>query len=843
MKPYWSREPAELLMELNSGSSGLSLSTAIELLRRNGENTIASQNGSGTLSLLHRQFANPLVLILVFGAGVSLIVNEWTEAATILLIVVGSTLLGFYQESKASRAIERLRQTLALQVTVIRDGEQQSIDAKKIVSGDVILLSAGNLIPADGIVLESNEFLVSQAALTGESFPVEKRTGAVAETATLPERTNTVFMGTSVRSGTARVLIVQTGQQTEFGRIARRLTDVEEETDFSRGIREFGYLLTRIMFFIVMFVVVVNLLLHRPPLESLLFAVALAVGLTPELLPAIVSVTLSVGARRMAVSGVIVRRVEAIENLGSMDILCTDKTGTLTTGIVELESAVDPSGCRSDNVMRLATINARLETGIANPLDEAIVAAASTRNIEIHAIKKIDEVPYDFVRKRLTIVVAENDFSSSHVMITKGAFDNVLECCDRIATQAGPQRITESDRQRLQAYYKAKGSAGYRVLGVATKEVSGQPGYCRSDESAMLFEGMLLFLDPLKEGIAETIREFERLGIAIKIITGDNRHVAGHVGEAVGLSTSRILTGDKLAETRTEALWNLAEQTDIFAEVDPQQKERIVQALQHRGHSVGYLGDGINDAPSLHTADVGISVDQAVDVARESADIVLLERNLSVLLDGIVCGRRTFANTLKYISITTSANFGNMISMAVATLFLPYLPLLARQILLNNFLSDFPSIALSTDRVDSESTQSAGCWNIKRIRSFMILFGLISTVFDLLLFFILLVLFQTTEALFQSTWFVVSLLTELGVVFILRTHLPVGRSWQSRPGRWLVISSGFVAALAIALPYSGPIARLFNLVPIPGSLFASGLIVLAIYLCTTEIVKRWFFRD
>ena len=581
-----------------------------------------------------------------------------------------------------------------------------------------------------------------------------------------------------------------------------------------------------------------NLLLHRPLIDSLLFAVALAVGLTPELLPAIVSVTLSAGARQMAKRGVIVRRLEAIENLGSADVLCTDKTGTLTKGVVELNAAVDSEGLPSDRVFAYALTNSRLETGIDNPLDAAIKAAAEQRALAPADPEKIDDIPYDFARKRLTIVIKDGEGSEPHLIITKGAFDTVIACCESIVLGAGTQPLDALRRDALREYYRAKGEEGYRVLGLATKRTAAKTHYDRPDETDMVFEGFLLFFDPLKEGIDATVRELERLGIAIKIVTGDNRHVAAHIAAAVGLDPSRLLTGKQLNDMRQEALWHLAEKTDLFVELDPQQKERIVRALQHRGHVVAYLGDGINDAPALHAADVGVSVDQAVDVARETADIVLLQRDLGVLRDGIVDGRRTFVNTLKYVSITTSANFGNMISMAVATLFVPFLPLLAKQILLNNFLSDFPSVAISTDNVDAGAVDLPQRWDIAGIQAFMLVFGLISTAFDFLTFALLLGFFHVGEATFQTTWFVVSLLTELAVVLVLRTKLPF---WQSRPSRLLLAATAAVAALAVAVPYLDSAAWVFGFVPLPLPLLASGIAIVALYILATEIGKRWFY--
>jgi Mg2+-importing ATPase len=815
---------------MGSSDRGLAAAEAAQRLRRYGPNSVEEQRPVTALRLLLRQFESPLVLILVFGALISMVLRDWVEASIILAIVLGSTLLGFAQEYRASAAVAALRRRLALTVQVIRDGAPRTIRARAVVPGDVIQLAAGNLVPADGVVLDAKDFLVTEAALTGESFPVEKSRGVLPAETPLAGRTNCVHLGTSVRSGTATVLVLKTGRNTAFGAIASSLQEQAPETEFARGVRQFGYLLLRVMIVMVVFVLVVNEALGRPTMESLLFAVALAVGISPELLPAIVSVTLSRGARAMAARGVIVRRLDAIEDLGSMDVLCTDKTGTLTEGVVTLDAAVDLDGKPSAEVLNLAHLNAAFETGIDNPLDAAIVAAGERGRLETAGYRKIDEIPYDFIRKRLTIVVAREGHTGEHLIITKGAFDTVLAVCSVEAELAG----------RLEAYYRRKGTEGFRVLAVATKRVAGRERYGHEDERGMTFAGFLLFLDPPRDDAEKTIRDLAALGIRIKVITGDNRYVAAHVAAAIGLDPGAILTGEQIRGMRDEALWHLAERTELFVEVDPQQKERIVRALQRTGHAVGYLGDGINDAPSLHAADVGISVETAVDVARESADVVLLRHDLGVLRRGVQDGRATFANTLKYISITTSANFGNMVSMALATPLLPFLPLAAKQILLNNFLSDLPSIAISTDNVDAEHTARAQRWNVKEVRRFMIVFGLISTVFDLLTFVLLLKAFEADETIFQTTWFVVSLLTELAVVLALRTR---GRAWRSAPSPLLLWTTVAVCAVALLISYAGPVAAAFGFVPLPWPLLAAAVLIVTAYVATTEIAKLRFFRS
>jgi len=833
---YWALEPATLYGLLKSSEAGLTDREAGDRLTRHGRNTLPSHDEHAPWRLLLSQYQNPMILILLFAAIVSFGIGEWAESGIIFVIIAGSSLLGFFQEYRASRAIQGLRDRLALKVTVLRDGTPVTVDVRNIVRGDVIHLSAGNIVPADGMIIASRDALFSEAALTGESFPVEKRAGAVAANAPVSARRNAVFQGTSVQSGTATVMIVKTGDKTEFGAIVGQLAKADPETDFERGIRQTGLLLTRIMAVIVLFIFAANLAMARPLFDSLLFSVALAVGLTPELLPAIVSVTLSAGARRMASHGVICRRLNAIANLGAVDVLCTDKTGTLTHGIVKLDAALGPDGNESERTFRLAAINARLQAGMKNPLDAAIAEAADERGTDTGDVTRVDEIAFDFQRRRLSLVVGDGARDGTHLIATKGAFDQVLACCSQMRDPSGtPLPI---DTEPLRKFYADMGAKGFRVLGVASRRVPTQPRYDVSVETDMVFEGYLLFFDPLKDGIVESLRSLTDLGIAIKIISGDNRHVAGNVAQAVGLDPLRVLTGTDLADLSDEAFLDLAQTTDAFAEIDPQQKERIVRALQERGHAVAFLGDGINDAPALHVSDVGISVDNAVDVARDSADIVLMEKNIGVLRNGVVDGRKAFSNTLKYIYITISANFGNMVSMAGASLFLPFLPLLPKQILLNNLMSDLPLLAVATDNVDAEMVAHPPRWDTASITSFMIVFGALSMVFDVAIFAVLLQVFDATEALFQTSWFMLSLLTELGVVWSLRTRKP---AWRSRPGRLLIVSSVIVAVLAFWVPYLGSVSTAFEFTSLPWHLVATCVALVIVYVGANELVKMWYY--
>jgi Mg2+-importing ATPase len=832
---YWSKPADELLASLRSQPAGLSSAEAATRLKDAGPNAVGQKGGASAVAAFARQFRSPLVLILIFAAIVSAFVGEGSEAVIIGAIVLASCLLSFTQEYGASRAMEALTARISRKAAVLRDGAEASIPVEEIVAGDVVRLSAGNLVPADGVLLESCDFNVSESALTGETFPVVKTPGVSAPDAQIGQRGNAVFTGTSVRSGTASMLVARTADRTEFASIAAALARRAPETEFARGIRRFGYLMTEIMLVIVILVFFANLLLERPAVDSLLFSLALAVGLTPELLPAIISITLARGARTMAGNGVIVRRLDAIENLGSMDLLCTDKTGTLTEGVVRLDACTAPDGTPASQVRLWALLNATLQAGMANPLDEAI-AACGTEDDRLSRYAKIDEVPYDFVRKRLSVVVREEG-AADDLMICKGAVRNVVEACSTVQVGTASEPLDATWARAIEEKVRAWSLEGYRVLGLAVRRLPRRDSYRRDDEADLAFAGFLLFLDPPKPGMAETLKALGQRGIGIKVISGDNRYVAAHLAEAIGLRHRSILTGEEIDKLTSAALFARAPKTDLFVEIDPNQKERIIAALRKRGHVVGYLGDGINDAPALHEADIGISVDGAVDVAREAADMILLKRDLNVLLRGVDDGRRTFANTMKYISITTSANFGNMVSMAAASLALPFLPLLAPQILLNNFLSDIPSLAIATDRVDADQTRNPRHWDIGYVRRFMVVFGLVSSLFDAVTFAFLLLVAGATAQIFQTGWFVESLITELAIVLVVRTRKAF---WRSRPGAllsWLTLA---VALFAVAIPYL-PGAGWFGFVPLPWWVMAGLTAITLAYLAASEATKRWFY--
>ncbi len=838
---YWGLPADELMAKLKTDGCGLTQREAHLRLKRDGPNAFKAMKKATALGLLLSQFKSPLVLILIVAACISLVASEWVDAGVVLAIVLGSTLLGFTQEYIAGNAIEKLRTQITVHSKVLRGGLLKTVPSHQLVLGDIVLLSAGSLVPADAVVLEAKDFFVNQAVLTGETFPVEKTSGVVDEKAGLAERSNCVFMGTSVSSGTAQVLLVQTGKGSVFGQIADKLALRPQLTEFERGVHRFGYLLTRIMLAMVVGVVAVNIFMAKPPVASLLFALALAVGLTPELLPAIVSITLSHGAKRMAKLGVIVRRLNSIENLGSMDVLCTDKTGTLTAGVVALDEALGALGQPSPSVLQLAGLNAQFQSGLMNPLDDAVLAAVKRAGLNLGLERKVDEIPYDFVRKCLSVVVAHDVHGAAglgiRTLITKGALDKILALCTKVDSDAAAP-LDGAMRADIEARYDAWSAQGYRVLGVAWRHVEARSGsYTRADECDLCFAGFLLFMDPPKADVRQTILDLAQRGVALKIITGDNRKVARHVAEAVNLPAITVMTGRELNDMGDEALMHAAVRTTLFAEVDPNQKERIILALQKSGHVVGYMGDGINDALALHAADVGISVDTAVDVAKDAADFLLLRKDLRILRLGIDEGRNTFANTLKYILTTISANFGNMFSMAIASIFLPFLPLLASQILLNNFLADIPATAIASDRVDPEWVAKPRRWDTVFIRNYMVRFGLISSLFDMLTFGALLWLFRASPEEFRTGWFLESLLTELVIALVVRTRRPF---YRSRPGNLLLVSSVAVIMLALVLPYL-PFSSIFGFVPLPAPLIAAMIGLTAAYVVVVELAKKSFY--
>ncbi|MEO0275293.1 MAG: magnesium-translocating P-type ATPase [candidate division WOR-3 bacterium] len=831
---FWSISPGKMLKILESSKEGLTGNEAKKRLTLYGANLLKPKKRLNALSLLVSQFRSPIILILLLATGLSFFLRDPIDAFIIFSIVLISGLLGFWQERSASNAVEKLLSIVQIKAVVLRDGNPVEIPIEEVVPGDIVILNAGDLVPGDGLILESKDLFVDEAILTGETFPVEKEAVTLPPDTPLGHRTNSVWMGTHVVSGSATVLIIRTGKDTEFGKISERLKLRHPETEFEHGIRKFGYFLMEVTLVLVVLIFVINVYLSRPVLDSFLFSLALAVGLTPQLLPAIITINLSHGAKRMAQKKVIVKRLSSIENFGSMNVLCSDKTGTLTEGTVQLQSALDVNGVSSDKVLLQAYINAFYETGFTNPIDEAIRIYCKDK-FNLSNYKKLDEIPYDFHRKRLSILVSHDN---KNLMLTKGALFNVLAVCTTAETGDGTIVDIATVRDQIQKRFEELSNKGFRILGVAYKNMGTETHISKKHETEMTFSGFLVFYDPLKPNIIERITTLKNLGVSLKIITGDNHLVAANVSQQIGLKNTRILTGQELRNLSDEALLKIVENTDVFAEIEPDQKERIIIALKKAGNVVGYMGDGINDASAIHAADVGISVDSAVDVAKDAADIVLLEKDLDALIEGVREGRATFANTLKYVFMATSANFGNMFSMAGVSLVLPFLPLLPKQILLTNLLTDFPEMTIATDNVDKELIDHPRRWDIKAIRKFMITFGLVSSVFDYLTFGVLLSILHATEIQFRTGWFLESVISASLIVLVIRSRKPF---FKSLPGKYLLIVTLFIVAVTLIFPFI-PLAKIFGFTPLPiFFILFIGLIVL-LYIITAEKVKKIFYR-
>jgi P-type Mg2+ transporter len=829
LQDFWQIPVEELLQTLGTDSQGLASDESHKRLALYGPNLPRPQKKTYGISLFLSQFKSPIILILLFAAALSLFLEGPTDAIIIFVIIFVSSILGFWQEHRASNAIQKLLAIVRITSIVIRDGMQTEIPSEDIVRGDIALFSAGTRIPADCILLESKDLFVNEAVLTGETFPVEKTAGVISRETPLAKRTNSLFMGTNVVSGNAKAVVVKTGTQTEFGKVSEELRLRVPETEFERGVRRFGYFLMQVTLILVIAIFAINVYFARPILESFLFALALAVGLTPQLLPAIISVNLSHGARRMANQKVIVKRLASIENFGSMNILCSDKTGTLTEGEVRIKSSLDVDGNESQKVLLYAYLNSFFETGYTNPIDEAVRAC---KQLEISNYKKLDETPYDFIRKRLTILVSKDE---KHFMVTKGALLNVLSICTLAETSLGIVELSQVRGEILQKF-EDLGQKGFRTLGVAYKNLDTLT-LEREDEANMIFLGFLVLFDPPKQGIADTIKALKNLGVTLKIITGDNKLVAVNLSQQIGFLNPHFLTGSELRQTSDDALYQQVNKIDIFSDVEPDQKERIIIALKKAGNVVGYIGDGINDAPALHTADVGISVDSAVDVAKEAADIVLLEKDLGVLVPGVEEGRRTFANTLKYVFMATSANFGNMFSMAGASTFLPFLPGLPKQILLTNLMTDFPEMTISTDNVDKEAVNKPRRFDNKFIRKFMMIFGILNSASDFATFGILLALGVTVEQ-FRTGWFIENVVSAALVVLVVRTRKPF---IKSNPSKYLLFATLVVICVVTVIPYT-LLGKEFGFVPLPISILAILGIVIIVYIIGVEATKRIFYQ-
>lgn len=840
LKSFWSLSETKLFELLNVSGKGISSSEAAKRLSAYGANRLKPPRRSGVFTLLLSQFKSPIIIILLAATVVSFFLHDRTDALIILAIVMVSGLLGFWQEYSAADAVGKLLAIVQIKANVLRDGKEQEVHIEDVVPGDVVILNAGDIVPGDCRLIGSKDLFVDEAMLTGETFPIEKGVAVLPPDTPLAGRTNSLWMGTHIVSGSSKATVVNTGRDTEFGKVSERLKFKPQETEFEHGIRRFGFFLAEVTLILVVVIFAVNVYLSRPVMDSFLFSLALAVGLTPQLLPAIISINLSHGAKKMAAKKVIVKRLASIENFGSMNVLCSDKTGTLTEGIVTVRSAVDIDGNASDRVFLLAYLNAFYETGFTNPIDEAI---RSFKSPDLSGYKKRDEIPYDFIRKRLSIVVSS---ANENLMITKGALDNTLQVCTSAETGNGEIVGIDSVLEKIKGRYTDYSLKGYRTLGLAYKKLicPSRPGteagllIDKTCEAEMIFAGLIILEDPAKQGITDTISVLKKSGVSLKIITGDNHLVASTLGQSMGLGNTGIITGQELKDIGDNALLRRVSSTDIFAEIEPNQKERIIIALRKAGNVVGYMGDGINDASALHAADVGISVDSAADVAKDAADIVLLQKDLSVLVEGVNEGRRTFANTLKYIFMATSANFGNMFSMAGVSLIIPFLPLLPKQILLTNLMTDFPEMTIATDNVDNEMIDHPRRWDIKAIRKFMVTFGLLSSLFDYMTFGLLLLVLHATESQFRTGWFVESVISASLIVLVIRSRKSF---YKSKPGKYLLVATLAVVVLILLLPVS-PLGRLFEFGKLPFHYYLLLLSIVVLYVISAEITKRIFYK-
>jgi len=841
-KAWWRYTLDENLALLEAHAEGLTSAQARRRMEAFGKNVFQTRKTSGIPRKLTSKFLHPLILLLLFAGAISAATGEAVSAFIIAFMVVLSVVLDFLQEYRAEKTAERLKQSVALRATVIRDGKRQEINSQGMVPGDIVMICAGQLVPADGVVMAARDLFVKQAALTGEPYPVEKINHAPPDSDDLHQAINAVFMGSSVVSGEATILICATGRHTQIGRVAQVISSRRADTAFERGIRKFGGLILRITSVLIAFVVIVNLLAHKPLLESFLFALALAVGLTPELLPMIVTVTLSRGALRLSKRHVVVKRLSAIQDLGAIDVLCTDKTGTLTEGSIRLEQHLDIHGKSSACVLRYAWLNCYFESGVKTSLEDAVLAHES---IDAAEWNKIDEVPFDFERRRLSVLLEHREQDRRRRwLILKGAPEDVIGHCTMAANAPDEAHQQEQaiDEPRLHALRNQLASLenlGYRTLAVAVKEMPLDRSHALlDDEAALTLIGFLAFLDPPKSTSEVAIRALRRYGVDVKILTGDSELVTQFICNKLNIPIHGVLMGKEIAEMDDAELHVRVESANLFCRVNPLQKNRVILALQFNGHVVGYLGDGINDAPALHNADVGISVDTAVDVAKEAADLILLRHNLSILAKGVLEGRRTFVNVRKYIMMGTSSNFGNMFSMAGAALFLPFLPMLPLQILLNNVLYDLSELTIPMDRVDQREIKAPQKWDMTFLRNFMFTMGPVSSLFDFLTFYLLFKAFHANERLFQTAWFVESLVTQVLVIFVVRTRF---NPLKNRPHPTLVAMCLLIAAIAVSFPFM-PWAPFFGMIPLPSGLYGvlTGLIIF--YLMLAQLAKMLFYR-
>ena len=836
MKEFWSYDLNDILRQLNTGKDGLSSREAEGRIDKYGQNILEERKSSSNIEMFINQFKNPIIIILIFAAVLSIFLKDYSDGIIILIIIMISAFLSYNHESKANNAVKKLLSSVSVKSSVLRDGKFEEIDNAMLTVGDIINVKTGDMIPADCLIIEENSLSMDESSLTGETFPVEKNPQRISADTALSNRKNSLWMGTHVISGSGKAVIVNLAKDSEFGKITASLDEKDSDTDFEKGIRDFGNLILHVATLLIGLIFVFNIILDKPFLESFMFALALSVGLTPQMLPAIISVNLSQGAKRMSEQGVIVKKLNAIENFGSMTVMCSDKTGTITQGKVKLDAALDCNGKKSDNICKLAAINSYFQEGYANPIDKAILDANTN---DFSKYEKLFEIPYSFEFKLLSVMVrTDRDFSGRNIMVTKGALTNVLDVCKTYESPDKTGGDIEEVKSRILDLFDKYSSQGYRVLGLAYKFIEDGTDIQKQKAEDMVFAGLLLFIDPLKDDIKDVVAEMNRLGVSLKMITGDNHLIAKNIGSQIGLDPEKVLLGEDLDSYSLSQLNKKVLDIDIFAEISPNQKEKIIMAYKQAGEIVGYMGDGINDSPAIKQADVGVSVNTAADTAKDAASIVLLQNSLKVLISGINEGRRTFINTLKYIFVATSANFGNMFSMAGASLFLNFLPLLPKQILLTNLLTDFPSLQIASDSVDEDWLKRPVKWDMKFIKKFMVLFGITSSVFDYMTFAVLLFIFKADEGLFHTGWMLESIISAMVVMLIVRTARPV---LVSKPSNRLLIAIMGVAVVLLAIIYS-PINSYLGLIDLPIKALLALLGVSFLYALTAEILKKSFYK-
>jgi P-type Mg2+ transporter len=826
-----------LLHFFDTSLKGLSEHEAMKRLEEYGPNEPARKKKRTVIFQIFLKFLNPLVVVLLIIAGFSLFFGEKISAILVMLMAIISVFLSFIQEYRAGKEAERLSEMVRATATVIRNGKPREVKIREIVPGDIIDLFAGDMVAADMRIISCKDLFINQSSLTGESFPVEKNAEPLTPKSSSPsDLTNLAFMGSSVISGTAIGVAVKTGLETRFGALSKRLAAIAVESSFDKGIYSFTWLMIRVMVVLVLVIFGINAFLKGNIIQSLLFSLSVAVGLTPEMLPMLVAINLSKGAIAMSKKDVIVKRLNAIQNFGAMDVLCTDKTGTLTLDRIVVERHCDVVRKEDDDVLRMAYINSFYQTGLKNILDRAIL---THEKILVKQYKKVDEVPFDFSRKIMSVVV---EADGKHRIIVKGAPEEIYRRCTKFELDG---EILDLDEAKLvlielENEYNDLSAEGFRVLAIAYKDFN-QPKnvYTKDDEQNLILKGYIAFLDPPKASVKKTIETLNELGIEFKVLTGDNELVTKKICSDVGLNIRGFATGEQVEKADDITLCEMAKTTTVFARLSPLQKERVIRSLHKNGHIVGYMGDGINDAPALKAADVGISVDNAVDIAKETADIILLKKSLLVLSDGVIEGRKTFGNILKYIKMGSSSNFGNMFSMTGASLFLPFLPMLPIQILLNNFLYDLSQIAIPSDSIDEEYLLKSRPWNVDYIRKFMMFIGPVSSLFDFITFGVLWFIFHASAPLFQTGWFLESLCTQTLVIHIIRTgKVPF---IESKPSQFMIFTSIYIVTIALVLPYL-PIGKYFGFVEPPSSYFLALLLIVPAYLCMVQLVKSWFIK-